>query len=102
MIKTMIVAVALIAILALMVATNPTPDDYSDYLRQDFAKEANKKGEVPGALAGIVGGVAGSLLSGAAERHNYLFFSTYTIGSNSDQRVTLGILGNFVVLEDGE
>lgn len=100
--KGMIVTIVVIAVLGLFVATNPTSEDYSAYLQQDIAQDATADGGVPGGLASLLGGVAGGLLSSTATRHNYLFFSTYSVELGDEDMLTLGILGNFIVLKDGE
>jgi hypothetical protein len=100
--KGLIITIVVVAVLGLLVATNPTSEDYSAYLQQDIARDATAGGGVPDGLASLLGGVAGGLLSSTATRNNYLLFSTYSVELGAEDKLTLGILGNFIVLNDGE
>lgn len=99
--KKLIFAVALVGFLLVLVISNPGSEEYSDYLREEMAREAEQEGEVASALATLFGGVAQSLLESATTRDNYVLFSVFTTGSEPDELVVLGILGNFVVLSEG-
>lgn len=98
--KKLLIPIALIAFILILVITNPGPEAYSDYLREEMTEEAEREGEVAGALAAIFGGVAESIFESATTRANYVLFSVYTTELDSDALVVLGILGNFVVLSD--
>jgi hypothetical protein len=100
--KGSITAIVLAATVLLFVVTNPTLDDYEDYLRQELAREAREEDEVAGALVALLGGFAGSLLANATTRDNYLLFSVYATDLDTEGLLVLGILGNFLVLRDGE
>ena len=100
--KGLIYAIVVVAVLALLVVTNPTSEDYESYLKAEFIKESNAESEVSQALASTFGAVASNLLSSVTVRNDYILFSTYSAGSGDTERLTLGLLGNFFVLKDGE
>lgn len=100
--KGLTITLIVLALLGLLVVTNPTSDDYAAFLQQEFVQDANAESELSSALANTFGGVASSLLASVTARKNYVLFSTYSAGSGDTERLTLGILGNFVTLKDGE
>lgn len=99
--KGLITAVVLIGIALLLVLTNPDTEAYADHFGEELAREAGED-QLTGALVSIFGGVAESLFASATTRDNYVLFSVYTTSINRDEIVTLGILGNFVVLKEPE
>jgi hypothetical protein len=99
-VKKLIVLIALIAFILILVITNPGPEAYSDFLREEMTEEAEREGEVAGALAAIFGGIAESIFESATTRDNYVLFSVYTTELDADALVVLGILGNFIVLSE--
>ena len=98
--KGLIITIALVAFIALLALTNPDTDEYSDYLREELAREAREEDELAGALMAIFGGLAESVLANATSRDNYVLFSVYTTDLDPDELVVLGILGNFIVLSE--
>lgn len=94
--KALITTIVLLAILGLLVATNPSPKDHSAYVRQELAKEAQNDGGLSEALMLLLGGVAESVVSNATTRDNYLIFSIYTTNLGGDELVVLGVLGRFL------
>ncbi|MDY6984655.1 MAG: DUF4359 domain-containing protein, partial [Pseudomonadota bacterium] len=85
----------------LLVLTNPDTEAYADYFGEELAREAGDD-QLAGALVSIFGGVAENLFANATTRDNYVLFSIYTTSLNRDEIVTLGILGNFIVLKEPE
>ena len=100
--KGIVTAIVLIGIVLLFVITNPSTDDYEDYMRQEMIKESQGEDELSSALGSLFGGVAGSLLANASTRKNYLVYSVYATDLGNSDLVVLGVLGNFFVLEDAE
>lgn len=98
--KALIISVATAAVLALLALTNPDTEDYSRYLRDEMSDGGSDEDEIAEAVRGVFGGIAGGLLASASSRDNYLLFSIYTTDLGTDELVTLGILGNFVVLRE--
>ena len=100
--KVLSAVVVALCLLGLLVFTNPRMEDYEQYLRQEILRETGKGDDVGMALGALVSGVASSLLTGATVRNDYVFWSTYeTMLGNRPLRV-LGVLRNFVVLQDAD
>jgi hypothetical protein len=101
-VKVLSAVVVALCLLGLLVFTNPRMEDYEQYLRQEILRETGKGDDVGIALGALVSGVASSLLTGATVRNDYVFWSTYeTMLGNKPLRV-LGVLRNFVVLQDAD
>lgn len=100
--KGIITAIILVGIVLLFVVTNPSTDDYEAYLKQEMSNEAKGEDDLSAALAGLFGGVAGSLLANASTRKNYVLFSIYETDLGTSEYVALGVLGNFFVLHEAE
>ena len=99
--KALAATMALIALIGLMVYTNPSKDDLSDYVRQYVMKESQKKtenyqGQI---LATFLGGIAGGLISSQTIRTDYVLFSTYELPFGKERFRALGIFKNFILLE---
>lgn len=94
--KYLILTLIIIAILGFMIATNPTLDDYSDYIKQEYVNENEEQGEFTKGLKGIFGGIAGDVIASATTRKNYVFFSLYNTDLSSDKYSCVGIFGNFI------
>ncbi|HEY0963020.1 MAG TPA: DUF4359 domain-containing protein [Pseudomonadales bacterium] len=100
--KGLITAVVLVGVALLLAVTNPGTDDYAEYFGEELAREAQQEDALAGAIVSMFGGVAESLFANATSRDNYVLFSVYTTSFDSDEIVTLGILGNFIVLKEPE
>jgi hypothetical protein len=99
--KSSAIIIALMALAALMVYTNPSKDDLSNYVRQYVMKESQKKIKDPQSqfLGTILGGIAGSVMSSQTIRTDYILFSTYEVQFGKERFKALGILTNFILLE---
>ena len=99
--RLLALVIALVALLGLMVYTNPSLDDFGNYVRQYVIQEAQQKGTDPlrQLLESIMGGLAGSLLKSQAVRTDYLFFSLYEVRLGEERLRALGIFRNFLLLE---
>ena len=93
--KIVIITTILATTLALLVYTNPTMDDYADYIRDRTLRESGAESETGQQLAFALGGLAGHVLTNATERQNYVLFSTYTTDIGVRRTEYLGILGYF-------
>lgn len=98
--KAIITTIILIGLVLLLAVTNPSPEQHSNYLRQEMSEQAKEESEMTQALVVLFGGVAEEVLANATTRKNYLLFSVYSTGMASDELVVLGVLGNFFVLSD--
>ncbi|MGO9020667.1 MAG: DUF4359 domain-containing protein [Syntrophobacteraceae bacterium] len=99
--KSLVIIIALVALVGLMVYTNPSKDDLSNYVRQYVMKESQKKmKDSRGQLLGtILGGIAGGVLSSQTIRTDYVLFSTYEVQFGKERFKALGIFRNFILLE---
>jgi hypothetical protein len=99
--RSLAVVIALVALVGLMAYTNPSMDDFSNYVRQYVWKESQKEMNDPLGqfLTSILGGVAGSLLSSQTVRTDFILFSTYEVQFGKERFKALGIFRNFVLLE---
>ncbi len=99
--KLLALVIALVALLGLMVYTNPSLDDFGNYARQYVMQEGKQKGTDPlnQLLDSIMGGLAGSLLKSQAVRTDYVFFSLYEIRLGEERLRALGIFRNFLLLD---
>lgn len=100
--KTVILILLLMALGGSMILTNPTMDDYSAYMQQEIVNSTRDKNELSRGLALLFGGLAGSVVSNATTRSNYVFFSIYHTDLKTDKYRCLGIFGNFVNCVDEE
>ena len=96
--KSTAIVIALVALAGLMVFTNPTKDDLSDFIRQHIMKESQKKIKVPEGqlLSTFLGGLAGDVISSQTIRTDYVLFSTYEVQFGKERFKALGIFRNFV------
>lgn len=97
--NALIATIVKLAILGLLVATNPSRIDYSTFIRQEMVREAQKDGGLSEALMLIFGGFAEGVISNVTTRDNYLIFSIYTTNIGEDELVVLGVLGSFLVID---
>ena len=99
--KSLTTVVALAALAGLMVYTNPTRNDFSDYIRQVVIKESQKRMQNTQVqfLAPMLGGLVGSVVSSETVRADYVLFSTYELRLGQERLMALGLFKNFILLE---
>lgn len=99
--KSLATVIALVALVGLMVYTNPTRDDLSDYIHQYIMEESQKRMQAPQGqvLASILGGIAGGFMSSQTVRTDYILFSTYELQLGKERLRALGLFKNFLLLE---
>jgi hypothetical protein len=99
--KHLISIIIVIALLGLMAYTNPTMENYTDYIRQSVIKETQKQRDdhVGQLLSPMLGGIAGNLVTSQTVRTDYVFFSIYKLGFGKERLKALGIFKNFMILE---
>lgn len=99
--KTLSIVILLVAVLGLMVYTNPSMSDFDTYIRQSVIKESEKqtKDSMGRFLGSIVGGVAGSVITSQTVRSDYVLFSLYEARLGTEKLKALGVCKNFILLE---
>ncbi len=91
----------MIAVLGLLTYTNPSIDDYSDFVRQCVVQEVQKErldglGQL---FSPLLGSIAGSLVASQTLRNDFIFFSLFEVELGKQRFKALGLLKRFVVLE---
>ncbi|MHC1745145.1 MAG: DUF4359 domain-containing protein [Syntrophobacteraceae bacterium] len=99
--KTLSIVIVLVAVVGLMVYTNPTMNDFDTYIRQSVIKESEKqtRDSMGRFLGSIVGGLAGTVVTSQTVRSDYLIFSLYEARLGTEKLKALGICKNFILLE---
>lgn len=102
--KLLSLVLIIIASFALLAFTNPSMDDYGDFIRQRVVEEAQKDKEATfGQLfSPLLGGIAGGFLASQTIRSDYVLFSLYEARFGQQRFRVLGFLRRFVVLESPE
>lgn len=93
--KLLSTTLILIAVVGLLVYTNPTLDEYSNYMRQQIVHEANDQDQESRSLAVALGGIASYFISNATTRENYVVFSVFKTELGPKRKRCIGLLGNF-------
>jgi hypothetical protein len=100
--KTLAITILLVAFLGLLAFTNPPMEKYEAYIQRRIAEESADQADLGQALGLLLGGFAGKLMGTATLRKDYVFLSIYSARLGEDELRVLGILNNFIVLEDIE
>jgi len=100
--KRIFIAMAVVGVAGLCAATNPTSADYTEHLLSEFVESSEPQSEASAALAAAFGRISSELLASVTTRKNYVLFSTYSAGAGDTEKLSLGVLGNFVTLKSGE
>ncbi len=91
------------ALIITLIITNPSTEDFKEYLKEEMFKEYKEQQESGGILADLlakgIAGVVVELASTTTQRDNYYLFSIYTVKlDTSKPRKFLGIAGHFIPL----
>jgi hypothetical protein len=99
--KSSTITIVVLALVGLMIYTNPSQDDLGNYVRQVVMKESQKKMKDPQGqfLSTILGGIVGGVLSSQTVRTDYILFSTYEVQFGKERFKALGMFWNFILLE---
>ncbi len=90
-----------IAVMGLLTYTNPSIDDYGDFIRQSIVQEVQKErldglGQI---FSPLFGSIAGSLVASQTVRNDFIFFSLYEVELGKQRFKALGFLKRFLILE---
>src|SRR5919106_973761 len=99
--KSIALTIVMIALLGLLVYTNPTLESYENFVRQWLIQEMKKEGssDLERTIGSFLSGIASGVLARQAIRKDYLLLSTYDTDLGNEHIKAVGILNNFIVLE---
>ena len=98
--KTLSFTILLVAFCGLLVYTNPTIDDYHDFVQMQIKKEMVKNDQSIDRFWGsIMGGIGSAFIVAQTTRTDYVFCSLYEADFGEHHLKVLGILKNFFVIE---
>ena len=87
--------VVAIALLALLVYTNPTIEAYGNFVRQEIVQRTGDHNDLTSILASFFGGILGSAITSTTTRTDFIFFSIYNTALGTENTKVIGILNNF-------
>lgn len=97
--KLLSFTIATVALLGLLVLTNPKMVDYEQFVRNFVTDSTGNAEPIDRALGLLFGGLAGSLASTVTTRHDYVLFSIYNSTLPNNHLKVFGALNNFFVME---
>ena len=98
--KSLSSTIFMVALLGLLVYTNPTLESYESFLHQQILEDADRQGDALSKTFGyFFGGFASSLITRMTIRKDYILWSTYETMMGDEHLRVLGILKNFFILE---
>ena len=98
--KTLSFTIILVALCGLLVYTNPTMDDYENFVQQHIRREmAGHDQPVDRFWGSIMGSIGAAFVVSQTIRTDYVFFSIYEVDFGDHHLKVIGILKNFFVLE---
>lgn len=99
--KSIAIALLLIAFLGLLAYTNPRLENYDQFISQRMIeKSRQQKDPLAGAFGALFGDFAARLLTKQTLRKDYVFFSTYDTAFGNRHMQAIGILNNFYLTEE--
>lgn len=91
----------LIAVLGLLVYTNPKMDAYDQFIEQRIHEQTSKAQDpLAGMIGSFLGGFAAKVMTQQTRRDDYIFFSTYDTEIGGKHLRSLGILNHFYLTDD--
>ncbi len=98
--KQISVTLVLLFVLGVMIATNPSIEEYERFIVKELRDQAREESGFEGeALAALLGSLASSFLVTQTRHHDYLLFSTYETPIGDETMEVVGALRQFYVLE---
>jgi hypothetical protein len=98
--KSLASAIFTVALLGLLVYTNPTLEGYESFLHQQILEDAARQSDaLTQTLGYFFGSFASSVITNMTIRKDYVFWSTYDTKIGDEHLRVLGIMKNFFILE---
>lgn len=98
--RSLIITIVCVAVLGLLVLTNPKMTDYQEFVHSSIIKKTEQADPVSKTLGMLFGGIGSGLIANATKRTDYVFFSIFETRLNGDYVKYLGVLNNFAVLKE--
>ncbi len=95
--KSISSTIVAIALLGLLVYTNPTLESYESFVHQQIVQASTS--EQDRALALLFGGILSGIATNMTVRKDYVLLSTYDTKIGDEHLRVLGIMKNFFILE---
>lgn len=98
--KSLTVTIVIVAVLGLLVYTNPNMSMYAQFLRNTMLQQTRHEGEAAtNTFAALLSGLTSGLLANATTRKDYVFCSVYVTEFGDTHIEALGAVNNFFVLK---
>lgn len=82
----------------LLFITNPSEQDFKDYLKNEIRMQAHNTDPVSGFILRAFSSPAVALATLNMERYNFQAFSIYVIYIFDEEYIYIGVLGNFILI----
>jgi transposase len=94
--KTLVIFILLALLLALMVSTNPTSQDYSEFFRNELVQPTeDEEDDILQALIFVFSGITENVISSTTNRKDYVILSTYETDIETYHIECIGMFGQF-------
>jgi len=93
-----IVWLVILAVLAVLFATNPTESKFKEFLTEKVRTENKIDDPVESWITEIVSGTSARIEGLTTNRKEYYLFSTYEIGLSGNRKLYLGMLDHFILI----
>ncbi len=101
--KAIAISILVVGLFGLLAYTNPTMDDYEEFIEKELKAELEKKGDgLERAIGVLVSGLAGDILVQTTTRANYVFFSIFDTDLGKEKIKSVGVFKNFIPYETPE
>lgn len=90
--------VIIVTLLALLVYTNPTMDDYGEFMHKELIQEIPKEDSLGKVLGSLFGGLSNYLITSTTIRRDFVIFSFYKTDLGDESTKVIGVLNNFIVI----
>lgn len=95
--KLLACVIAVIAVAGLLAYTNPTIEDYNQFVHNGILKEVQKQDPAVQLFGSAMSALASGLVASQTVREDFIFFSTYELRVGKEEFKAVGILKNFYV-----